>query len=291
MQYNFVDLIGKRFGRLTVIKRAENDKYSTARWLCKCDCGGETITSSGHLNSGHTKSCGCFSREVASEKALKNKCFYTHGLSNNKTFRRISYIRASMKARCYNPKNHNYPRYGGRGIKICDEWLNSENGMINFYNWAINNGYQDNLTIDRIDVNGNYEPGNCRWATAKEQANNKRNNITINYKGEIIKLTDIAEKMKINPRILRDRLRRGWTVERTIEQRPGHKKRVIQYDLQNNFIKTFNSITDAQNTTGITSIGQCCRRVCETAGGYKWRFADENNSKFSNNCRESNQRN
>ena len=104
MQYNFVDLTGKRFGRLTVIKRAENDKYSTARWLCKCDCGGETITSSGHLNSGHTKSCGCFSREVASEKALKNKCFYAHGLSNNKTFRRISYIRTSMKARCYNPK-------------------------------------------------------------------------------------------------------------------------------------------------------------------------------------------
>lgn len=284
MQYNFIDLTEKKFGRLTVIKRVENDKYGTSRWLCKCDCGGETITSSGHLNSGHTKSCGCYNKEIAKQKSLGNKHFYKHGLSKDKNFKRISYIRTSMKSRCYNPKNHNYLNYGGRGIKICNEWLNDENGILNFYNWAVQNGYKNNLTIDRIDVNGNYEPNNCRWATAKEQSRNKRNNKKIFYNGELRKVVDIAEEINIDYRILEERLRRNWSVERTLHQPLKRVYNVLQYDLQGNFIKKFNSIKEASKEFNITTIQQCCSGKIKTAGGYIWRYANENNSEFSNNC-------
>lgn len=284
----FIDLVGKKFGRLLVIKRVENTKNGSSRWLCKCDCGKRTITTASHLKSGHTKSCGCLSKEVAKQKAFNNKYFYKHGLSKDETFRRISYIRTSMKSRCYKPTNNEYKYYGGRGIKVCNEWLDEENGVMNFYNWSINNGYKNNLSIDRIDVNGNYEPNNCRWATPKEQARNKTNNIIIKYNNKTIKLIDAAEKLGINPRILRDRLRRGWTVERTIEKYPSHNKKVSQYDLQGNFIKTFDSIKEAQKETNISSISTCCRGICKTAGGYIWRYANEDNNKFTDNNIESN---
>lgn len=141
------DLVGKRFGKLIVKNDYIKTKSNKAKWLCKCDCGNEKYILRHDLISGSTKSCGCIKSSIGN-------------LSNT----RIYQIWANIKYRCFNSNCSAYKDYGGKGITICDEWLD----FMNFYNWAINNGYSDNLTIDRIDVNGNYEPDNCRWVTKSE---------------------------------------------------------------------------------------------------------------------------
>lgn len=161
---NLIDLTGKKFGRLTVVKRADNDKNGSPRWQCKCDCGKFVSVYGSSLRSGETQSCGCLNREISSKK---NK---THGLSKTKLYS----VWTDMKDRCFNPRNHAYMYYGQRGISVCPEW---KNDFMAFFTWAINAGYADGLSIDRIDVDGNYEPNNCRWATWVIQNNNKRDNI------------------------------------------------------------------------------------------------------------------
>lgn len=184
-QYNFKDLTGQKFGRLTVINRAENDKCGHARWLCKCECGNTKIILGSHLRRGLIQSCGCLQRE----KIIENT--KTHGMTNT----RIFHIWQNIKNRCYNINCDKYEYYGERGIIVCDEW---KDNFVNFYTWAMSNGYTDELTIDRIDVNGNYEPNNCKWATQIEQARNKRNNVYITYNGETHTLPEWSEITKIN---------------------------------------------------------------------------------------------
>lgn len=182
------NLTGQRFGKLTVLEQVES-KNGRSMWKCLCDCGNYKIASSSTLHNGRTRSCGCLE---------PNK---THGKANTRLYR----IYSGMKARCYNQNTKAYKHYGGRGITICDEWL-GENGFVKFYDWSIKNGYSENLSIDRIDVNGNYEPSNCRWADAKTQSINKRNKITIYYGGEEKTLVELSEEFEINYETLRHRI-------------------------------------------------------------------------------------
>ena len=199
----FEDLTGQRFGRWTVIKQAERNKQQQICWLCKCDCGNESSVTTSSLKSGNSKSCGCLKTEKTIQRSI------THGLKNT----RLYYIWKGMKERCYNQNRKKYLDYGGRGIKVCDEW---KNNPVSFYNWSINNGYSDDLTIDRINVNGNYEPSNCRWVTNIEQANNRRNSHFLTYKNETHTLSEWSRIVGICRGTLFARLKQGWSVEKTL---------------------------------------------------------------------------
>ena len=174
---------GQRCGSLTAIEdkgmSTNQNGYKYHYWLCVCDCGNTVLAKVPMLNNGRTNNCGCMTSSKISKAGTK------HGLSNT----RLNGIWRKMKDRCNNPKCPSYKNYGGRGINVCDEWQSFEP----FYEWAINNGYRDDLTIDRVDVNGNYEPQNCRWADYKTQANNTRRNVYLSYQGETKTLAEWVE--------------------------------------------------------------------------------------------------
>lgn len=196
-----IDLTGKKFGMLTVIKRDGADNQRNPTWLCKCDCGNEKIVRGNLLKSGNTKSCGCINREK-----VKMLNFVTGAYKS-----RLHRIWDAMKQRCLNQKNNNYHRYGARGIMVCEEWRNNFKA---FYDWAMGNGYTDDLTIDRIDNDGNYCPENCRWATLHEQNRNRRTSRMITFNGKTQCMLDWAKELEIKPITMVARFRRGWSVER-----------------------------------------------------------------------------
>ena len=202
------DLTGMTFGRLKVIERVENHKNRHVMWLCECQCEEKTlrVVDSEHLLSGHTKSCGCLAREKSRERAT------THGKHNTKIYKTWK----NMKERVLNPNNTRYKNYGERGIKICDEWKDS---FESFYNWAMNNGYKEGLTIERKNVNGDYCPENCEWITFEEQRHNKTKNSThwIEYNGQKLTMKQWSELLNINYKTLENRINKyHWSIEKAL---------------------------------------------------------------------------
>lgn len=183
-----IDITGQKFNRLTAIKPVGRYNSGNVLWLCKCECGKTCEVESYLLRSGKQISCGCYPSERMAEMNTKHGGFGT----------RLYEIWRKMFRRCYGVNVACYSDYGGRGISVCDEWVD----FSVFREWAMSHGYDDALTIDRIDVNGNYEPANCRWATAKQQANNRRNNHYVEYNGEKKTVSEWADGFRVDQRNL-----------------------------------------------------------------------------------------
>lgn len=194
------DLTGQKFGRWLVLYRVNNTKDRRVYWLCKCDCGNLKEVQGYSLLHGCSKSCGCLVKDTNTK----------HG----KTHSRLYNAWRNIKQRCYDHKNKRYKYYGERGIKMCDEWLHDFEA---FYKWATNNGYKDNLQIDRIDVDGNYEPNNCRWTNIKMQQRNKTNNRLVTINGVTKCLSEWCDILNLKYGTISMRLRRGWSVKRALE--------------------------------------------------------------------------
>lgn len=196
-----IDLTGKRFSRLVVISEADRKQGQTSRWLCKCDCGNEKIIKGNHLTSGLTKSCGCLRSEIISKRVK------THGMYGT----RIYSIWANMLQRCYNQRERSYKYYGARGIKVCDKWKRFEGFLED-----MGGTYQEHLSIDRINVNGDYCSENCKWATKEEQANNTRANHLITINGETDTLANVCKKYNLNYKTVHKKLKKGIPIEKLI---------------------------------------------------------------------------
>lgn len=194
-------VVGQKYGKLTVKKLAVSGNANQRRWLCNCDCGGTKVTSEDNLKRGHCKSCGCLL------KGNGGKSIY--GTNHGESSTRLYKIWARMKERCYLKSSPSYARYGGRGIAVCDEWNES---FLAFKEWALSNGYNDSLTIDRIDNDMGYSPDNCRWATYKEQGNNRRTNRYESYNGKTQTVSQWAEEFGVPYVWLISRLRNGKTL-------------------------------------------------------------------------------
>lgn len=207
----FEDLTGQKFGKLTVMFRGDDYIYPNGKrrpqWVCQCDCGNVKNICASNLKRGTTTSCGCAQIEQLKQRVTK------HGGWANKE--KLYEVWHNMRRRCYCETDSHYPDYGRRGIAICDEWKNDYPA---FRDWALSNGYREGLSIDRINVNGNYDPSNCRWTTNLVQQNNRRCTIKISYKGRTQSLTEWARELNIPYRTLYSRYRWGWDVERMLKK-------------------------------------------------------------------------
>lgn len=199
-----MDLTGKTFGKLKVIEVAGKTADGHKKWLCICECGNKRIVAQNHLKRKNgTRVCKECARHTAAEKRKIHGDFGT----------RLYSIYYGIISRIYNKNDINYKNYGARGIKICDEWRKS---YLAFKEWALNNGYSDNLSIDRIDVNGDYCPENCRWVTPKVQGNNRRNNHYLTINGQTKTITEWANEVGLSATAIRNRLRKGYNPEEAV---------------------------------------------------------------------------
>lgn len=210
------DMTNYEFNGCVVLKRAEN-KGKNVCWLCRCYCGNNFVVRSTDIRTGNTKSCGCLNKKLAGDRARK------HGNRNSRLYN----IWNNMKMRCINPNSISFKNYGGRGIKVCDNWFNS---FENFYKWAMNNGYDNTLTLDRIDNDGDYKPSNCKWSDYTHQERNRRNNHILEYNNEKHTIAEWSELTGIPYKTLWKRVKKGWSVEKSLTQLLRGQKELIWRD-------------------------------------------------------------
>lgn len=265
-----VDILGKKFGRLTVISGPERNQKGLLVWRCVCECGGEKVDVSGHLRSGFVQSCGCLHRDGSR--------LQRHGMSKTRFWQTWM----GMKARCLNSNSPFYRHYGGRGITVCERWMRFEN-----FQEDMMEGYSDNLTIDRIDVNKGYSKENCRWATKQEQARNTTRNIDIEYNGVTKRIYEWAEDLGIPYQTLYNRI---FIYRRTLDdalssKRMKHKVKnprrgrpIVKLDNNGNMIERFISIRQAANSVGeksLANIWLCAQGKIKICRGFRWAYGDE----------------
>lgn len=249
-----------RFGKLVAIKPCGNKRKKTV-WLCKCDCGNEVEVIGTALSIGNTNSCGC--------TKVKHKMFGT----------RLYNVWHTMKERCYVETQKSYENYGGRGITVCSEWQE----FIPFMEWAYENGYDENAkrgecTLDRIDPNGNYCPENCRWVGLDVQANNKTDNVYLEYNGVVDTLSNHARRVGISPVLAETRKISGKSVNEIFSKENLRKiKKVAQYDEDMNLINVWNSCKEISEKTGYNgaSLRGCLCGYSKTSMGYIWRYIED----------------
>lgn len=213
-------MTGQTFGKLTVLRRAEDyvgKSYRMAQWECECSCQDHNvvIVRGVALRNGHTKSCGCYHKEAAAKANTK------HGDTTSRGNKRLLSIWKHMISRCENSDVKEYKNYGGRGISVCQEW----HDYLSFKSWSLDNGYEHSLTLDRVDVDGDYCPSNCRWVTQKVQANNMRTNRMLTYNGATHTMAEWADIVGIPYQRLNSRIFSGWSVERALFE-PVHESAV-----------------------------------------------------------------
>ena len=265
-----VNLLGKTVGDLTVIAFDTERSCSSSKnyWLCRCKCGNIKSVEVSKLTGKLVRSCGCRQYEGNHK---------THG----KTDTRIYKIWCKMKARCNTPSAPHYEYYGGIGIRVCDEWCNS---FESFYKWAMDSGYNDSLSIDRIDPFGNYCPDNCRWATRLQQARNKRNTVYVKIGDSVRPASYYADKYGIPTRIISERYKRLLKSGKPITEenlsfsyvKKEPKVRVNQFTKDGKLIKSWNSYAEIEkaNVGHVTGVRMCCLGKWSSAYGYIWRFAE-----------------
>jgi len=242
----FQDLTGMKFNMLLVIGYVGRIG-SNNQWECLCVCGNKKIVAAGNLKNNHTRSCGCFHKNQTSQASK------THGKSNSNEYK----IWAGMKSRCSDIKN---PKYGGRGIKVCDRWINSFENFLNDMGCRPSKNY----SIERIDVNGNYEPDNCRWATTLEQANNTRYSVRLTYKGRTQTLSEWARELGVPRQLFGDRYRTGASAEEIIE---GPKTSLLPAPLKRITLPVTSQVLDVlgiisqETDTPVTELIEDCVRA------------------------------
>ncbi len=194
----FIDLTGKRFSRWTVIHRSKNNRHNQPTWLCRCVCGVEKIVTGGILSSGQSKSCGCHKKDVQRQRMLERNT--SHGLSKTKTYK----IWSGIQTRCLNPNSSGYPKYGAKGVTICERWNDYENFLADMGECP------DGMSIDRINNDLGYSPENCRWVDMKTQQNNRTNNNVITINGETKTFSQWADISPVSRNTIRNRINSGW---------------------------------------------------------------------------------
>jgi hypothetical protein len=268
--------IGDKYGRLTILREVNPHitPCGTKQRMveCKCDCGNIVLRRIIYLNN--SSSCN------------KGKCFFKSEQKILSRAIRKSFLYSTwsgMKQRCYDENSTSYKNYGAKSIGICEDWKIYEN----FYNWAIHNGASKDMTIDRIDPNGNYEPNNCRWADIYTQANNKKTNRKITYKNETLNVCQWAERRGIDESIIRSRIDRyGYSIGEALgyekhtiimPQRPKCRKHILQYSINGDYIKEWNSLNEIEENLHINtkSVRDCCCGRQMTAKGFKWKWKEQ----------------